>query len=569
MFKNIKVRTKIFTLSITMIILIGIISSVGYIGISKADKNMTAMYNNNLLSIQYLIENKNHARAVEGDIYYLILHVDNKEKQNVKVNDIEERKKKSDENLTKYKNKELDKTEKDLMVILEGNLKKYREGRDEIIKLALDGKQKEAMDKFEAIEVIANEFQSNLGDLADYNVKAAEKAKQESDTAFKNIVILFTSIVIVSVLLGIVISVTISKNIVHPLSLLKDFAARMKNSDFSKDINVTRKDEFGQTANDLNEAQSNVGKLIKEVLSSVQDLSAGSEELHATVEEMSAKLEDINGATEEIASGTQDASAGAEEISASTEEVSSSIQTLSAQSLDGSEKSDAIKNRAIEVKDNGKIAFDTTNEIYIEKEKSIVIALKKAEVVQNIKVMADTISSISEQTNLLALNAAIEAARAGEQGKGFAVVAEEVRKLAEQSSQAVVHIQETINDVESAVSELKENSSEILEFIDEHIKPQFSSFVEMGNDYYNDAEFVANMSESIASMSEEITATMEQVSAAIQGMAQQAQSSSENAENIKEGVQEATVGMEQISKAAQDQAEMAQKLNEMVQKFKI
>ena len=67
--------------------------------------------------------------------------------------------------------------------------------------------------------------------------------------------------------------------------------------------------------------------------------------------------------------------------------------------------------------------------------------LKNGKVVDNIKIMADTIGSIAEQTNLLALNAAIEAARAGEQGKGFAVVAEEVRKLAEQSSQAVTGIQ--------------------------------------------------------------------------------------------------------------------------------
>lgn len=569
MFKNLKVRTKIFTLSITMIALISLISIVGYLGFSEADRDMEIMYSNNLLSIQYLMDNKNHGRAIEGSMYYLILHVGEKDKQDEKLKDIEERTKLADENFKKYKNKELDKAEKDLLAVLEANLAKYREGRDEVIKLGLEGKQKEAMDKFQTIEAIADEFQNNLRDLADYNVKVAEKTKEESDAAYKSTVTMFVVIVGIAILLGIVISAIILKNIVNPLGLLKDFAERMKNSDFSQAINVTRKDEFGQTATALNEAQSNVGELIKEVLSSVQDLSAGSEELSATVEEMAAKLEEINRATEEIALGTQEASAGTEEVSASSEEVGSSLQTLSAQALEGSQKSEIIKNKAIQVKNDSTIAFDSTDKIYVEKEENILKALKKAEVVQNIKVMADTISSISEQTNLLALNAAIEAARAGEQGRGFAVVAEEVRKLAEQSSQAVVEIQNTIAEVGEAVYDLKENSNEILKFIDDHIKPQLSSFVETGNDYYKDAQFVAHMSENIASMSEEITATMEQVSSAIQGMAHQAQSSNENAESIKEGVSEATSGMEQISKTAEAQAEMAQKLNEMVQKFKI
>ncbi|MCD8503033.1 MAG: methyl-accepting chemotaxis protein [Bacillaceae bacterium] len=64
------------------------------------------------------------------------------------------------------------------------------------------------------------------------------------------------------------------------------------------------------------------------------------------------------------------------------------------------------------------------------------------------------ITNIADQTNLLALNAAIEAARAGEEGKGFAVVANEVRKLAEQSSQSASKITTFIHDIQSETANI-------------------------------------------------------------------------------------------------------------------
>ena len=192
----------------------------------------------------------------------------------------------------------------------------------------------------------------------------------------------------------------------------------------------------------------------------------------------------------------------------------------------------------------------------------MLMAIEEGKVVDNIKVMADTIASISEQTNLLALNAAIEAARAGEQGKGFSVVAEEVRKLAEQSSQAVTGIQDTIIKVQDAFKNLSKNGSEVLKFINENVHQQFDYFGGIGNQYYNDSDFVSRMSE-------EITATIGQVSEAVQNMSETAQESSENAETIKTSIHETTKAVEQVALTAQNQAELAQKLNEMVHKFKL
>jgi methyl-accepting chemotaxis protein len=230
---------------------------------------------------------------------------------------------------------------------------------------------------------------------------------------------------------------------------------------------------------------------------------------------------------------------------------------------------DEIKVRAIDVKGRAIDNIEKSNIIYDENRTNILKAIEDSKVVSEVKIMADSIGSIAEQTNLLALNAAIEAARAGEQGKGFAVVADEVRKLAEQSSEAVTNIQNMVAHVQNAVTRLSRSGQDVLDFMSSNVKPNYELLMNTGIQYEKDAEFINSIIESFADSSTQMDESVNQVSGAIQNVSAIAQESAGGTEEILNSVNEVTFAIAEIAKSAQDQAELSQKLNEMVQQFKV
>ncbi|MCW6073947.1 methyl-accepting chemotaxis protein [Clostridium sporogenes] len=570
MLKNIKkkVKTQLISAFLIVAVLIVIVGAVGGVALKNVARYGEKMYSINLQSVYMITDMNQNLTEIKSDMLQLIYEKD-KSKKSELINNIQKNKDKNSKYLAEYEKLPKTKEEKEIFEVFKEQLSQYRTLREDVIKLVEDNNYAQAEKQYKEIPKVRDAMFESISKITEINLNSAESANNDINSIYTKSNMIIVILSIVGLLMAILIGLFIARNIAKPLNKIKDLAERLANYDFSTSITVTRGDEFGQTAVALNTAQENVNGLVKIIMENSQDISASSEELSATVEELSSKVETIDTAINNIAASMQESSAASEEISASVEEVDSSANELSQKAMEGSDNSNQFKERATEVKKNSQKAIDESRRIHLEKKSNMERAVEEGRVVDSIKVMADTIASISEQTNLLALNAAIEAARAGEQGKGFAVVAEEVRNLAEQSKDAVLSIQETIVKVQGAFKSSIDTGSDILEFINTQVMEQFDAYGETGSQYYEDSDFVSKMSEEIAAMSEEVTATLGQVSGAVQNMAISAQRSNEEADIIKDSMNETTKAIEQVAETAQSQAELAQNLNEMVHKFKI
>lgn len=570
LFINLGVKKKLISIFLIICIFIVMIGVNGILSSETINENANEMYINNLVSIKDLEGIRGNINEITTNMTKILFERDESklDKQIKAIDDL------TNEDITlQYEYDELPEISQEEEELYEGyqqDLSKYREKRNEVIEFVKANNYDEAVKLYNSeVEPLRIDTFEKIERCIEINLEYAEQTNLNNEAEFNKVrykTIIYTILVFLIILF---MGYILGKNIVTPLIKIKGLAERLSNYDFSVPIVITRKDEFGQTGLALNAAQENVSNLVKLIMENSQDMSVSSEELSAIVEEISSKTEIIDEAVNNIAAGMQESSATTEEISASFQEVDSSINILSSKAMEGSNNANEFKGRATEVKNNSEKAIAETKNLYDIKQKNMEKAIEDGKVVDSIKIMADTIGSIAQQTNLLALNAAIEAARAGEQGRGFAVVAEEVRKLAEQSSEAVINIQDTIGKVQNAFKSSIDTGSAILEFINTKVQEQLDAYGKTGNQYYNDSDFVSKMSEEVAAMAEEVTATVGQVSEAIRNMAEASQKSSEEAITIKEGMYETTRSIEQVAVTAQSQAELAEKLNEVIKEFKI
>ena len=392
----------------------------------------------------------------------------------------------------------------------------------------------------------------------------------EINQPVQSLMMVLIIVAVIAIIIEIVIVILQISSISKGIRKVKVFAGELASGDFTVDsIEVKSSDELGDMSTSLNNMYDSNRDVISGIAKYAVKIDEASNKLSAASSELSDQFGNIKELMGQVNGDMMTTSAATEEVNASTEEVLSNVNMLANETEDTMEMSREIKKRVTDIETQSKRSYEKADTLTDQFSKRLEVSISNAQVVDKIGEMANVISSIAAQINLLSLNASIEAARAGEAGKGFAVVASEIGNLAGSTTEAVTEIQETISKVQDAFSDLTAAANGLLDFVKNTVAPDYENFVNVADQYGQDATNFEETSERISTMAGNIKAIMSEVTDAIQSITEATQETTDISGQITNAIESVSDHVTSISNMSSSQQEIAETLSSTVGRFKL
>lgn len=540
----------------------------GINGLQQMSKNTNAMYKDRLIPNTWIA--KMQLNNTQNDAYVLELFNTKSEEEN---NNIMDAFKSSIEEIDMYKEKidklDLSNEERSAFNAYNEMLPDFRELRLSAMELGMQNKNEEAFRLYNTeVKAKKQEIDEKLNILQKINLDTAEKIAKENKKEAQSAMITFVIIMIIAIAVTVFIGIYISRMITKPLKTLEGLMEKGKNGDFTELSTYNAKDEIGSLAISFNGMSEGIREVVKTINESSQQLAASSEELSASAEENTRASEHISETIQELATGSENQMQQIDSSSKGVNNISDSTTTITQHAekvVVTAEEASRISAKGAESMIEATKQMNSINLNVINLAKSVSSLESRTNEIGDI---TKVITDISSQTNLLALNAAIEAARAGEQGKGFAVVAEEVRKLAEQSSQSA----EQISSLIAQIQEDTKTTSASMDTATIDVQTGLSIVNEAGESF----KYVEHSVRELVLLIEEVFGSLQQlkentnmINDSVQEVSHMAGDAASKTGNISAATEEQVASMEEISASATILANLATELQSLIQRFKI
>jgi len=303
------------------------------------------------------------------------------------------------------------------------------------------------------------------------------------------------------------------------------------------------------------------------------DAASAIDEVTSTMHEMSINTQNVVKSTQMQSSSVAETSASVDQMVASINRVADTARTL----LEICQRSREEVHTGIETMEKATRGLTRTSSAIQSSAQIIDVLGRRADEIGKI---IEVIDDLAEQTNLLALNAAIEAARAGEHGLGFAVVAEEVRKLAEKSTQSTKEISDLIQGIQKEAREAVENMEKSTTMVQEgldlggELSLALGKISDVVTEVYKFAQQIgaatseqSTGSTQIAKATTRLTEITQEINSTIEEQASGAQSVVRAMEKMRDLVQQSTSSSTQLAATAEHMSKLSRGLLDSMDQF--